>query len=292
MGPALDLPDPLVATTRVRRFEGAPVRFYRITRLGRPFDLRSTSNWIGLLGPVVVALGSIGADVARGDAPELLEAGWTAIAAFLAWATARELDPDRPHTATLAMGLAGVAAIVGPWEVPLVISAAALLGLRVLAGTVGGELKPVDLVVISGLAVYAGTGIEGWVVVLLLVLGLLDSRPAGYLYALPVILIGGGLAAYLAGVELPGSSMSDEVYVWGLVTIAAIPLAVRTTRIRARTDIFDHPIRWPNVRAARVMAGFVVVGGLLASTADEVVLVIPALAALVATASARTFRPL
>ncbi|MEX1093660.1 MAG: hypothetical protein WEF28_10950 [Acidimicrobiia bacterium] len=268
-----------------------PLKLYRITRLMRPFDLRSTSSWIGMLGPVVVALGSLGADIATGNSPQFLEAVWASVTAFLAWATARELDPDRPHTATLAMGLAAMAAIVGFWEIPLVISAAVLLGLRVLAGTVGGDLKPVDLVVFVGLAVFAGTRIEGWVVVLLLVLGLLDSRPHGYLYALPAMLIGAGLAGYLAEVGLPGATMSDEVYLWALVTIAAIPLAVRLTKIRSRTDIYDHPIRWPNVRAARVMAGFVVIGGLLASTANEVVLLVPVLAALVATALARTFRP-
>lgn len=267
------------------------MKFYRISRLGRPFDLGTTSNRISLLGPAVVGLGSLGWDVGTGHSPQYVEAAWASITAFLAWATARELDPDRHHTATLAMGLAGIAAIAGLWEIPLVVSAAALLGLRVLAGTVGGDLKPLDMVVFVGLAVFAGTRIEGWVVAFLLVLGVLDSRPPGYLYALPAMIIGAGLAGYVAGVGLPGGSIADEVYLWALVTIAAVPLAVRLTRIRSRTDIFDHPIRWPNVRAARVMAGFVVIGGLLASSASEVVLLVPVLAALVATALARTFRP-
>lgn len=268
-----------------------PLKPYRITRLVRPFDLRKTSNRISVIGPVVVGLGSLGVDIASGNSPQFLEAVWASVTAFLAWATARELDPDRPHTATFAMGLAALAAIAGLWEIPLLISAAALLGLRVLAGTVGGDLKPVDLTVFVGLGVFAGTRIEGWVVVLLLVLGLLDSRPPGYLFALPTMLIGSALAGYLAGVGLPGGPISDEVYLWALVTIAAIPLAIRVTRIRSRTDIFDHPIRWPNVRAARVMAGFVVIGGLLASSANDVVLLVPVLAALVATALTRTFRP-
>jgi len=267
------------------------LKFYRITRLGRPFDLRSISNRIGLLGPVVVALASLGVDIATGDSPQYLEAVWASIAAFLAWAIAREVDPDRSNTATLAMGLAALAAITGFWEVPLVVSAAALLGLRVLAGTVGGDLKPIDLIVIVGVATYAGTRIEGWVVVLLLAFGLLDSRPPGYLYALPAVIIGAGVGGFLAGVGLPGGSLPDQVYLWALVTIAAIPLAVRRTRILSRTDIFDHPIRWPNVRAARVMAGFVVIGGLLASNSFEVVLLVPVLAALVSTALIRTFRP-
>ena len=267
------------------------MNYYRITRLWRPFDLRRTSNRIGVFGPVLVALGSLGWDLAAGDSPEYLEAVWSSTVAFLAWATARELDPDGPHTATLAMALAALAAGTGLWEVPLVISATALLGLRVLVGTVGGDLRPGDLVVVVGLAVFAGTRIEGWVIVLLLVLGLLDSRPRGYLYALPAMLVGAGLGGYVAGVGLPGGSMSDEVYLLALITIAAIPLAARRTRVRSRTDLYDRSISWPNVRAARVMAGLVVIGGLLASDASTVVLLVPVLAALVATALARTFRP-
>lgn len=267
------------------------MKFYQITRLGRPFALSKTSNRISVLGPVLVALGSLGWDIATGHSLKIVEAAWAAITAFLAWATARELDPDRPHTATVAMALAGLAAVVGVWEVPLVVSAAVLLGLRVLVGSVGGDLKPADLIVFVGLAVFAGTRIEGWVVVLLLALGLLDSRPPGYRYALGAMLVGAGLSGYLAGVGLPDGSRPDEVSLWALITIAAIPLAARRTKIRSRTDIFDHPIWWPNVRAARVMAGFVVIGGLLASTDNEVVLLVPALAGLMATALVRTFRP-
>lgn len=267
------------------------LKFYRITRLGRPFDLSKTSNRIGVFGPVLVAFGSLGWDIATGSSPEFLEAVRASIAAFLAWAIARELDPDRPNTATISMVLAGLAGVVGPWEVALLISAAALLGLRVLTGTVGGELKPLDLVVLVGLAIFAGTRIDGWVIVLLLGLGVLDSRPDGFLLALPAMLFGAILAGYITGPGLPSSSLPDEVWLWALITVAAIALTVRQDRIRSRTDIFDHPIRWPNVRAARVMAGFVVVGGLLASTSSEVVLLVPVISALAATAVVRTFIP-
>lgn len=270
---------------------GLQLKLYQITRLVRPFDLSKTSNRISVLGPVLVALGSLGWDIATGHSPEIVDAAWAAITAFLAWATARELDPDRPHTATLAMALAALAAVIGVWEVPLVVSAIVLLGLRVLVGSVGGDLKPGDLVLIVGLATFAGSRLEGWVVVLLLALGLLDSRPPGYPYALGAMLVGAGLSGFLVGVGLPDGSGPDEVYLWALITIAAIPLAVRRTKIRSRTDIFDHPISWPNVRAARVMAGFVVIGGLLASTDNEVVLLVPVFAGLIATALVRTFRP-
>jgi hypothetical protein len=267
------------------------MKIYRVTRLLRPFDLSQTSNRIAIFGFAASGAASLVWDLAGGDSPEFVTALWVAAASFLSWAIARELDPDHPGTATLAMTLAAVAVIFGPWETSLVISAAALLGLRVLAGTVGGYLKPLDLVVFVGLAVFAGMRIEGWVVVLLLVLGVLDSRPTGYAWAIPAMLLGAAASGFITDVGLPDNPMADEVYLWGLIATTAVPLAVRAVRIFTRTDIFDHPIRWPNVRAARVMAGFVVVGGLLASDADSVVLLSPVLAGLVATALVRTFRP-
>jgi hypothetical protein len=244
-----------------------------------------------LFGVVASGAASLAWDIAIGDWPEFIGALRVATVSFLSWAIARELDPDRAGTATLAMALAAVAVILGPWETSLVISAAALLGFRVLAGTVGGYLKPVDLVIFVGLAVFAGMRIEGWVVVLLLVLGILDSRPPGYALAVLAMLTGAGVGGFITEVELPHGSMTDEAWLWGLIAFTAIPLAVRAVRIRTRADIFDHPIRWPNVRAARVMAGFVVIGGLLESDHDSVVLLSPVLAALVATSLVRTFRP-
>jgi hypothetical protein len=267
------------------------MKIYRVTRLIRPFDLSQTSNRILIFGIAASGVASVAWDLVGGDSPDVVDALWVAAASYLSWAIARELDPDRPGTATLAMTLGGVAVILGPWETSLVMSAAALLGLRVLSGTVGGDLKPFDLVVFVGLAVFAGMRIEGWVVVLLLVLGVLDSRPRGYELAIPAMLIGAVAAGYIMDAGLPDNPMADEVPLWGLIAITAIPLSVRAVRIRTRTDIFDHPIRWPNVRAARVMAGFVVIGGLLASDADSVVLLSPVLAGLVATALVRTFRP-
>jgi hypothetical protein len=267
------------------------MEIYRVTRLYRPFDLSQTSNRTVIFGIAALGLASLVWDLALGNSPGIANALWVAVASYLSWAIARELDPDRPGTATLAMTLAAIALILGPWGIPLFVSAASLLGLRVLAGTVGGYLTPVDLAILVGLAVYAGGRVEGWVVVLLLVLGVLDSRPPGYGLAVPAMLIAAAASGFILDVELSDGSMSDEVWLWGLIAVTSTALAVRAVRIRARTDIFDHPIRWPNVRAARVMAGFVVIGGLLASDANSVVLLSPVLAALGATALVRTFRP-
>lgn len=264
----------------------------QVSRLGRHLDLRLTSNRIAVLGPLLIGGSSLAWDAFSSDRLDYLDAGLAAISSFLAWAIARELDPDRNSTATLALVLAGAAALFTSWEGPMLISAVALVGVRALSGTVGGELKPADLVVMVGAAAYAGSRTEGWVVVLLLLLAVLDSRPPGYLWVTLLMVVASVGAALFFEVALPVGPWPDEVFLWALVAVVSVALASRKTRIWSRTDLYDHPILWPKVRASRVMAGFVVLGGLLASDSETVVLLVPVLCGLTATALLRTFRPI
>lgn len=267
------------------------MKIYKSTRLLRSIDLKLVSNRIAVIGPFVAGAIGMAWGITNGEGWQFLDAVRVGASAFLGWAIARELDPDRTATATLAMGLA-TAAAVGPWGNDLLISAIALVGLRALAGTVGGELKPADLTVMSGAAIYCGTRVEGWVVVLLLVLAVLDGRPRGYPVVTLGMLVGATAAGYLTEVDFPDDPFTDIELLWTLIAAAAIALAIRDTRIKSRTDLYNHEIFWPQVRAARVMAGFVVIGGLFGSGSETILLLSPVLAALVATATLRTFRPL
>jgi hypothetical protein len=263
---------------------------YRYTRLNRPLLWSERSNRVAMIGTVLAGTLAIGRGLIGGGGFHIADAIHVGGSAFIGWAIAREIDPDHPGTATVAMVLATLLAF-GPWRSSLLIAGIALLGLRVLAGTVGGRLKPLDLVVLVGAASFCGTRISGWVVVLLLVIAVLDAQPDGYGIATMAMLIGAFIAGFVTEVGRPTSQMSDAVLLWGLIAAVGIVLSIRPTRIRSRTDIYDHPIIWPKVRAARVMAGFAVIGGLIASDSDTLVLLVPVVAALIGTALVRTFRP-
>ncbi|MDH3729982.1 MAG: hypothetical protein OES13_02480 [Acidimicrobiia bacterium] len=125
--------------------------------LGRNIDILVPSNVYVIFAAVVA--GAIGlviglaqdADGAIGVIGTGIGAGG---AAFLAWAIARELDPDNTLTATLGppLGLAG-------WffDAPgLLLTGAALLTVRVVARTTGSSPAPVDLVFIVGFCAVAG----------------------------------------------------------------------------------------------------------------------------------------
>ncbi len=117
-----------------------------ITRAGLPGGLAA---WLGFTLPSAVALTIFAAVVRRGG---LLNAGWlhglqivaVAVVAQAVWNMARTLAPDRAR-ATIAISAAIVALV---WTTPasqvLIITAAAMLGWRLLAVPVSGT--PADVV--------------------------------------------------------------------------------------------------------------------------------------------------
>lgn len=113
--------------------------------LGRPMDFSLPSNRYAVAGAVVGTL----AAWLSGHRP--LSALGVGAAGFVAWATARELDPDDPDAAGAALPLAALAALVGGTPNPLA-GGAVLSGLRVLAATVGHAPTAVDVAALAGQA--------------------------------------------------------------------------------------------------------------------------------------------
>ncbi|MFD1730278.1 hypothetical protein ACFSC4_02835 [Deinococcus malanensis] len=121
-------------------------------RAGPPLDLRYPSNRYAAGGALAAA---VTARLLGGSWADALGVGG---AAFLAWATARELDPDHPETATVALPVAAAAAWMGGPGNP-VPGLAALSAVRVMAGTVGRDPTTVDLAALAGQAgLAAATG--------------------------------------------------------------------------------------------------------------------------------------
>ncbi len=120
--------------------------------LPRPLDLTVASNRYAAAG---LAVGTL--------APLLLGRGWkaalgTGMAGFSAWATARELDPDHPQTAAVALPVAAATALLGGAP-NLLGSLTAVSSLRVLSATVGHRPSQNDLLALgvqATLSAFAG----------------------------------------------------------------------------------------------------------------------------------------
>ena len=120
--------------------------------LARPLDFSVASNRFAAVGSLAAVL--VGR-VVRGNWWDALGVGG---AAFSAWAIARELDPDWPQTANTALPVAAAAALLGGPGNPLA-AAAALSGLRLIAGTTGQTATPTDhLGLLAQAALAAATG--------------------------------------------------------------------------------------------------------------------------------------
>ena len=196
-----------------------PLRSPIPSALARPLDPSVPSNALALGASGAAALGGLvrGARVGgpRGALRTSLAWGGGALAA---WATGRELDPDHPTTAALAIPVAAVGLALGAPSPPVTL--ATLLVARATAGTVGIGVRPTDvaaLVLVTTAAVEAlrRRGRDG---------GPLDGPSAG---------------AVLAAVA---------------AAVATVPAA----RTRSRTDVGGRAVRPGRVGAARALTGVAV----------------------------------
>ena len=227
--------------------------------IGRPLDPKYRSN----LFIMVMALAAGAAWFVWKMATEGLwdEAFFRAfnagMAAFLAWALARELDPDRPWTA----GVAGIvaASVIGAGPPSLWVTAAVMLGARVVSRTTGLAPQRGDLIAMVILAALAGGSDPGLVAGVALGSALVADRwlPGGArAIALPF-----GLAAIAAAVGAaavwgilrpsPGLPEGPE---WVIVAAAVIGLAAlgRPRECRAPCDYRDERVDAGRVRWARL----------------------------------------
>jgi hypothetical protein len=115
----------------------------------RRIDLSYRSNRF-----VVVA--AFGAGAVGGASGLLNGSGWWASVAdgvlaggagFLAWAMARELDPDHPVSAGVAAIIAPLLLVAGPAN--LLVMAVLLVSIRMVAGSTGRVARPVDLILLG-----------------------------------------------------------------------------------------------------------------------------------------------
>ena len=132
----------------------------RFTSIGRPVDRRyPTNRAIASLSLLVMILGFV---VRRLAGTPSLEASFggllMALGFFLAWAVARELDPDHDLSAFVAAAASLVPlAILGPPD--LAATVLVLLLLRIVNRTVGPAARPLDtigILALVGVAVWRG----------------------------------------------------------------------------------------------------------------------------------------
>lgn len=231
-----------------------PKTFFDRTGLGRSLDPRHPISRRGVVGSLAAGAISLSAMlIANGtfDLPRAFAAG---VATFLAWAIARELDPDRPRSADLAMVGALLATFAG--DPSLGATGVALIAARLVAGTVGRRLYPGDLLVLVGVAAYAGTKAIAWSAGLAL-LGAVVRRQNTPRWATAAIVVAGITGALVSS---PSFEFSPTVATLLLAGLAAVFAVVTPRPVGSKTDAKDRRINTHDVRMARLTAASIVVG--------------------------------
>tara|TARA_R110002072_G_scaffold86455_4_gene195057 strand:+ start:286 stop:1128 length:843 start_codon:yes stop_codon:yes gene_type:complete len=243
---------------------------YRYSSIARPLEPQYPTNLAVLILLPLIAIGLAVFSVVYYSAPtmEAVVTGLSgAMAAFLAWALARELDPDRNQAAFVAMGLA-VLAIGFGFAPDLWVTASILMSIRVVVRTVGPPARLTDLALVIALAAAAAFLSGAWWVALVAAAAIAID---GWLdRCRPVVFLSSGLALTiaLAAIAVTGWDMSAmESLLRGWIVAAlvvggvAIAMMLTCPPVKSVCDATGDPL---NRRRIQIGASLALAAGFLA----------------------------
>jgi hypothetical protein len=260
--------------------------------LGRSLDFSHPSN--RFVGAATVGAGLIAAAAAlangRGSTEVLGDGVLAGGAAFVAWALARELDPDRPVGAGVAAVVAPVILLAGPPD--LLVCGLLMISARIIAGTTGRSLGLIDVGVVGLWAVAVAFRDAGFPIALITAIAPATSawwhRSAARLLFVASGLILTGVVA-LAVLLADGGSWPQPTGVARGLLVAGLAAGIVSTwavpRVRSSTDSRRGGIiSTQRVRLARLGTLGAGVGAMLWAGEPGVLALGPAWAALGGTA--------
>jgi len=240
-----------------------------ITNLGRPIDPRYPSN------RTILGLGAIATAAAwfRWSTDQLwdslLAAGLVGVLVVMAWAFTREIDPDRPTSATLAGASTLVVAMVveGIAVLPMV---GLLIAARILVRSTGKPPTVLDLIaLIAGSFILGRTG-AGWVAALVLAFATARDRT---LPGLPTSRLARIAAPFLIAIiaSISVALFSEEMWqppAWWMIGLGVVGLLAGLfmppyTPV-SRCDLRGEPLEPRRLQSARrvALAGAVLISAL------------------------------
>jgi hypothetical protein len=238
----------------------AEVKPEQLSSLSRVVDPHYASNRLAIAGAASAALivgvaGLAGIDLGSGPFT-------AAVGVFLAWAIARELDPDHPASAAIAIPLSFVLTLaLGPAS--LLVSTGVLLGTRMAAGTVGAALRPLDIGGIMVVSALLGTNLIGATGVAAIVVGVLvgeQRRARGIgiaIAAVTAFTVVGVVSDVQRTWDAPGTTAWIVLAATVISVLVVIPAPSPTSSTDRQTGVL---LRW-QLTVARAVAGLAVVAG-------------------------------
>jgi hypothetical protein len=259
----------------------------RFSAIGRPVDPRyPTNRAIASLSLGVAILGFALRRLTGTPSLESFLAGiFLALGFFLAWAIARELDPDHDLSAFVAAGLSLFpGSVLGRPDIAAVLLV--LLMLRIVNRTVGPAARPLDtlgILCLVGVAVWRGHLALAGAAAMAFTLDAILNPP----YRLHLAAAGAAIGLLAVGVSrFPGTALPQLTLVTGLATAAMAPFLflIRASKApRAVSDTGGDPLRGSRVRAAQWLALAALLASVLVEGRAGLTALSPVWAALVGT---------
>lgn len=258
-----------------------------ITGLGRSIEPRLRSHRVAFAGALTSSV--VYAGIAAVYDRPTTDAFIAGVAVFIAWAIGRELDPDRPNTGAWAMPFAFAALV---YDMPSALAAAiALLGVRVVAGTIGARVTWLDVGALALIGFGSGSEQVLWIVGLVIGMWLLSAPEVGSLryVALGALVVGLLAGAWFA--EPVSVEITQDAYLLAALGGAVMMLAMKPSVMISKTDARTGPIDVSRVGLARKVAGSFLMWAAVMGGVAGFWMISPVLAALTATAIAKWFSP-
>lgn len=235
---------------------------HKYSALARPVEPQYPTNLAVIILLPLIAIGLIAWLAFNGAG--LGEAGkaglFGALAAFLAWALGREMDPDHNATAFIAMALTVVLAGLG-YGFDLLTLGALMFAVRLVNRTVGPQARIGDIITLVLLNLGA-VFVEGaWWMPFISIIALaideaFERSNLPQRLAIPTLLVM-GLLAFFVGDGVDFSVMETLVRGW-VVTVVVIALLAagtifNTEEILAPMDVLGSPCNCRRVQAGMAL---------------------------------------
>ncbi|MDX2345160.1 MAG: hypothetical protein QNL12_16300 [Acidimicrobiia bacterium] len=226
---------------------------YTYTSLGRPVDPRYRPVGLAVVGSIAAGL-LFGFYNLMSAAPLVTTWLTGGVGAFLAWAIGRELDPDHTAAAYVAITASVFISLVAPPS--LMAGTGLLVAVRLISGTVGIELKTLDLILLVGLAALVGTGPTSPAAVPALVVGIiLYGNRSTRAVLIAAAMAAAAAIAMIATQPLAGSSDPDGWSILFLIiAIIALAATIPATPPTSQTDVGHKELLGWRISSARVAA--------------------------------------
>ncbi len=258
-----------------------------LSGLGRSIEPKLRSHRVAFTG--ALTSGVLYAGIAAIDDRPISDALIAALVVFIAWAIGRELDPDRPNTGAWGMPFAFAALV---YDMPSALAAAiALMGLRVVAGTIGARVTWLDVGVLALLGFGSGSEQVLWIVGLVFGMWLLSAPEVGSLRYVATAALVLGLFAGVWLAEPASVEITQDAYLLAALGGVVMMLAMKPSVVISKTDARTGPIDASRIGLARKAAGSFLMWAAVMGGVAGFWMISPVLAALTATAIAKWFSP-